>query len=169
MSFPPVVLKWYINSDSADSTSVSDQSEEMLQIDSKQRQNHAEANYFVQRNLSNTESYYKYRLISEKHLTRGQIPLTQKQRDFYTFSKLNFTVSLKHLKEGRVRLKCSASVLDLYWKSVQVNPQVMDKPLWFERQFSRSQERVCLTCFAFILNIFAQSVFNNIFTCIFSK
>merc|ERR1712154_85718 len=101
---------------------------------------------FVQSDLSNNESYYKYRLISQKNLQKGNNQFVQKRSDLYAVSRLNFTVSMKHLRGGRVRLKCSASVLDLYWKSVQVKPKVLDRNHWLQGKFTGSKDRISVTC-----------------------
>ena len=158
LSSPPVVLRWYINSDSADASSVSDQSEERLHVGSQSERPVQSSQVLVQSDVSNTESYYKYKLISEEHLQRARKPPAVKPADMYTVSTLNFTVTTKHLRAGRVRLKCSASVLDLYWRSGEVNTQVVDRGSWFQGQFSRSQGRVTFTSCAFIFTIFAHIV-----------
>ena len=55
--------------------------------------------------------------------------------------KLNFTVKRKHLKmtEGGLSLKCTAEVLDLYWRSSEVETQVTSLPgTWSMPSFSNS-------------------------------
>ena len=66
-SFPPVVLRWYINSDSADASFLSDQSEERLHTDNQSDKPVQESKVLVQSDDLNTEIYYnyKYNIISE--------------------------------------------------------------------------------------------------------
>ena len=59
----------------------------------------------------------------------------------YSVLKLNFTVKHKHLAhtEGGLSLKCTAEVLDLYWRSSEVDTQVASLPItWSLPTFSHS-------------------------------
>ena len=117
-SFPPVVLRWYINNDSADVSFVSEQSEERLHTDSQSDKPVQASQVLVQSDVSNSESYYNYKLIIDDQLKRVQnTPTLSKSADLFNVLKLNFTVSMKHLRNGQLKLKCSASVLELYWRS----------------------------------------------------
>ena len=59
----------------------------------------------------------------------------------YSVLKLNFTVKHKHLAhtEGGLSLKCTAEVLDLYWRSSELETQVSSLPgTWSMPSFSNS-------------------------------
>ena len=128
-------------------------------MDSQSHQAVKSSKNIVQRDVvSNNETYYRYKLISDEQLKHVQSsPPASKIPEVFTELKLNFTVSTKHLRarDGQLGLKCSASVLDLYWRSGEVTTQVVARSRWYPGQFSSSQDKVGLTNCAFIFSIFA--------------
>ena len=108
----------------------------------------------LEREVSNSESYYKYRMLSDEQLKHGtftQEPF--KTPEVFTMLKLNFTVTRAHLRAGdrQLGLKCSASVLDLYWRSGEVNTQVVDRSRYrYHGHFSSGHGGMGLADIAFI-------------------
>ena len=107
LSFPPTVLSWYINNDSADHSFVSNQSEITIHQGSQILRNRDKK----QSSLSPTDNtLYQH--------AREEDPVT------YSVKKLNFIVNDNHLTDGELSLKCTAEILDLYWRSNEVATQV---------------------------------------------
>ena len=159
LSFPPALLSWYINSDSADPSFVSNQSEMAIQLDnhewietilkskiggqfnskSDEDLSSEVIDYFNQKlSLFDEPPVALYTLSSKKNLILKN-KLNKKPAQ-YSILKLKFIVKNKHLKgtDGGVSLKCTAEVLDLYWRSSEVSVHVSSVPHWSLPAFSYS-------------------------------
>ena len=67
----------------------------------------------------------------------------------YSVLQLEFTLTQKHLvlPRGGFSLKCTAEVLDLYWKSTEVATQVASPPTsWLQHAFVSSLVASKLSC-----------------------
>ena len=110
-SHPPAILTWYVNSDTADSS-------------------HTSRQYSVTRNI-------------DPHLPGNESSAHHTMGKFVAVS-LNFTVKEKHVRQaegvqGVLSLKCTAEVLDLYWRTSEVSVTVARTPeLWFSPALSFS-------------------------------
>lgn len=110
-SHPPAILTWYINSDTADPSHTSSQHSLTRNIDP---------------HIAGNES--------AAHHTLGQ----------FVAVSLNFTIKEKHVRqvegvEGGLSLKCTAEVLELYWRTSEVSVSVARSPrVWFSPALSSS-------------------------------
>jgi len=157
MSFPPAVLSWYINSDSADPTFVSNQTRMTIHPDSpifsNMKMKTQSESYMNQRGeidrsiipheYFQSDTFYQHSSASQKP-PRKRTPspyYSESVGSPYSVLKLNFIVKRKHLKmtDGGLSLKCTAEVLDLYWRSSEVATQVTSLPhSWLLPAFSHS-------------------------------
>ena len=126
-SYPPVVLTWYINSDSADSTFVTSQSE----------------NSVLKRS----------QLTLQKNKTNGFFQDGEFKRRGHTSLRLNFKIKKVHMSsEGLLRVKCTARVLNLYWRSSEVETAVISKEnYWYSYTFHQSKA-ITIRTEKFLLN-----------------
>ena len=130
LSYPPTVLSWYINNDSADHSFVSNQSEITTHHGSQILKNRDKKQYFL--SPTDTSLYQHYR----------EDPVT------YSVKKLNFIVNENHLTDGELNLKCTAEILDLYWRSNEVATQVSSSVpySWYAPSFSYSgSDNLCVS------------------------
>ena len=160
LSFPAAVLSWYINSDSADPGFVSNQSEMVIHQDSlffskmkAQLESFINQRSEADRSIEPNEYFHVYSSSIYQHLEASFTTPSDKRNKFnrnrhqkrnqvpYSVLKLNFTVKPKHLAytEGSLSLKCTAEVLDIYWRSSEVETQVTSLPgTWSMPAFSNS-------------------------------
>ena len=130
LSYPPTVLSWYINNDSADNSFVSNQSEITTHHGSQILKNRDKKQYYL--SPTDTSLYQHYR----------EDPVT------YSVKKLNFIVNENHLTDGELNLKCTAEILDLYWRSNEVATQVSSSVpySWYAPSFSYSgSDNLCVS------------------------
>ena len=141
LSFPPAVLRWYINSDSADPSFVSNQLEMTIHQDKpifSTMNMISELESFMNLKSENdpsVEPHEYFQSSSLNHLSEeslntpsvtrkrlNKIPHHKRKPAPYSVLKLNFTVKPKHLAHtaGGLSLKCTAEVLDIYWRSSEV-------------------------------------------------
>ena len=110
-SVPAANLTWYINSDTADTS-------------------HTSAQYTLTRNI-------------DPHIAGNQTSGRQTMGQFVAVS-LNFTITENHMKEvagsdGGLSLKCTAEVLELYWRTSEVSVVVSRSPrVWYSPALSTS-------------------------------
>ena len=156
LSYPPTVLSWYINNDSADHSFVSNQSEITTHHGSQTLKNRDKKQYYL--SPTDTSLYQHFR----------EDPVT------YSVKKLNFIVNENHLTDGELSLKCTAEILDLYWRSNEVATQVSSSVpySWYAPSFSYSgSDSLCvsdkfLVCVALIYLILTLCNLNKIrYTC----
>ena len=147
LSFPLAVLRWYINSDSADPSFISNQSRMDIHpnsaIFSAMNMKPQFAGFMNQRSeadrsIEPNEFFHVYQhseapfyAPSDKIEELNKNHHKKKNPTPYSVLKLNFTVKHKHLAhtEGGLSLKCTAEVQDLYWCSSEVDTNVASPPI----------------------------------------
>jgi hypothetical protein len=105
---------------------LSDEPNKYSHLDTSSVHQHSEASRI-------THSDKRIRFNKNRHQKRNQVP--------YSVLKLNFTIKAKHLAntEGCLNLKCTAEVLDLYWRSSEVESRVTTVPnTWSLPAFSHT-------------------------------
>ena len=151
LSFPLAVLRWYINSDSADPSYISNQSQMDIHPNSAifsdmnikpQFAGFMNKRSEADRPIEPNEFFHVYQHSEAPFYAPFYAP-SDKIEELTTYSvlKLNFTVKHKHLAhtEGGLSLKCTAEVLDHYWRSSEVDTQVVSLPItWSLPTFSHS-------------------------------
>jgi hypothetical protein len=154
VSFPPAVLSWYINSDSADPSFISNQSQMTFHSDSPilsdvnmkyQLESLMKQRSEADRSIEPSKYFHTDTSIVYEHL-QDFINTPNDMRNNHHQKKnparqLNFTVKPKQLvmPGGGLSLKCTAEVLDLYWRSSEVETQVITRPnTWSLTAFSHA-------------------------------
>ena len=132
-SYPPSVLTWYINRDSADPNYASSQSEGLFHFTS-QSENRTEPGNFEDHVLRLRP---RLKTSSEVGAINGQRfhEIHHHQRadpNLYSVVKLRFPIREKHLgtEDRLLSLKCTASVTDLYWRSTEVKTLIRPLHAW---------------------------------------
>jgi hypothetical protein len=143
------VLSWYINSDSADPSFVSNQTEmaihQVYQIYSNMDMISKLVSFVNIKSEVDPIIEPKSDTSLQMHVSEASLNTHSDTRKKFNSKlsvlKLNFTVKPKHLAHtaGGLSLKCTAEVLDLYWRSSEVTSQVKSLPgTWSLPAFSNS-------------------------------
>jgi hypothetical protein len=158
-SYPPSVLTWYINSDSADPKYVSSQSEALFhftnQSDKRIRPNNFEEH--VLRLKSRVKTNRQVNSINGQKFPRVHHHL-RSDPNLYSVVKLRFPIKENHLvtEDRELSLKCAVSVTDLYWRSVELNMLISRRHGWMFNTSNRAKneqfQQLILKC-ALILSI----------------
>ena len=123
-SYPPSVLTWYINNNSADTNYVSSQSEGLFHFNNQSESRTELAIY--------AEHILRLRPFLQKDVTT--LPEIHQRRDpaLYSVVKLRFPIREKHLVSGNryLSVKCTASITGLYWRSNEVNTWIRPMTAW---------------------------------------
>ena len=120
VSSPKAVLSWYINSDSADPSFVSDQTVKSIKSDRK-------LSDMKDLKGENSFEYFQYMIDTPYHGNTNSLASRKISIELpYSVLTISFIVKPKHLKqpEGSLSLKCTAEVLELYWRSTEVETLV---------------------------------------------
>ena len=128
-SYPPSVLTWYINDNSADANYVSSQSEGLFHFNNQSEKRTKLANY--------AEHILRLRPYLQNEAGKkdvSMLPEIHQRQDpaLYSVVKLRFPILEKHLSTGNryLSVKCTASIPALYWRSTEVKTWIRPVTAW---------------------------------------
>ena len=140
-SYPPSVLNWYINSDSADPEYVSSRSEGIFHFNSQSENRTRPGNF--------KEHVLRLRPLVKTNREVGAINGQRSHRihhhqrpdpNLYSVVKLRFPIRENHsgTEDRQLSLRCTASVTDLYWRSTEAKMLIRPRHGWMFTAMNRA-------------------------------